>query len=386
MQHDERAIFRRGLGACAAPVGSLPRARINFGIGTGFSPFHIRFGKLLDRLLEVRLDIAGLNQNDLHAEGIHLQSQRVAQAFERVLAAAVRSVGGRGDQSRNTAHHQNAPVAPCPHVRQNRLGHPQHSEQVGLKLFSHVFETQFFNNRHVADASVVDEHIDSAALFEHKFDADFDRKVVGDIHLQRADRDLLVVREAVELLPLLGRSSSSENNITLAGKKQRCRAAQAVGAASDQNRLLVVSHRYFSRLYSHWKAPFYAQRRFDASNMTADGSTTYLEPGLGSATRPVASRNSSSKLLPFRESGWRRGTMTSRLLPSDSASVISSVSSFFRRSSSCTAICGKKASPSFLSTMRFEASIVSTSNTKFGSSPARRNKPFINVQSLEPRS
>ena len=68
-------------------------------------------------------------------------------------------------------------------MRQNRLGHPQHSKQVGLKLFPQVFEAQFLDHRQVADAGVVDEHIDSATLFEHEFDPDLDGKVVGDIHL-----------------------------------------------------------------------------------------------------------------------------------------------------------------------------------------------------------
>ena len=38
------------------------------------------------------------------------------------------------------------------------------------------------------------------------------------------------------------------------------------------------------------------------------------------------------------------------------------------------------------STIRLAASIDSTSSTTFGTSPARRNKPSVSVQSLEPRS
>src|SRR5881296_3449842 len=69
-----------------------------------------------------------------------------------------------------------------------------------------------------------------------------------------------------------------------------------------------------------------------------------------------------------------------------SAPTISIAASVRRRSSRPTARCGRNAKPTPRSTIFFAVSIVSTSSATLGTSPARRKRPWVSVQSLEPRS
>src|SRR2546427_502031 len=69
-----------------------------------------------------------------------------------------------------------------------------------------------------------------------------------------------------------------------------------------------------------------------------------------------------------------------------SAPTISIAASVRRRSSRPTARSGRNAKPTPRSTIFFAVSIVSTSSATLGTSPALRKRPWVSVQSLEPRS
>src|SRR5262249_6117485 len=99
-----------------------------------------------------------------------------------------------------------------------------------------------------------------------------------------------------------------------------------------------------------------------------------------------ADRSACSSARAAADSGRGRGWITSRLREIGSASAISIAMRLRRRSSRPTARCGRNASPIPRSTIRFAVSIVSTSSATLGTSPARRDRPCLQGQSLEPRS
>ena len=127
-------------------------------------------------------------------------------------------------------------------MRQNGLGYAQHSEQINLELLTEILHTKLFDDRHVPDSGIVDEHVDAIALFQNKLDTNLHRSTVGYIHLQRADRKMFFVRQAVQFFALYSRAPSSADKITMTREQQRRSFTKSIRSTGDEYRAFSLGH------------------------------------------------------------------------------------------------------------------------------------------------
>ena len=184
-------------------------------------------------MLDARHDVARLDQDHLHAEGVQLEAQRIAHGFEGELAAAVSALRRRGHETGDGAHHHDAAALSFAHVRHNGLSYAQDTEKIRLELAPPVLHSQVFDSSAEVYAGIIDEEVDGARFFKDASHSSLDGCVIADVQFERFKRQLFLSSQRIELGPFFRRTSSCENAIAALRKQKRRGSAQAVRCAGD---------------------------------------------------------------------------------------------------------------------------------------------------------
>ena len=147
-----------------------------------------RFGQVVCRDgAPVRPDGAGLDQDDVDAEGLEFHAQRIAEGldgeFRHMIPAAVVDGGlsGHGRDVDDTAR------TPFPHGRNHFAAQGGQPEHIDFQLTARLFHRNVFDGAEGTVTSVVDQDVDPPFRRQHLRHAVFDGSLVRDIHIHRND-------------------------------------------------------------------------------------------------------------------------------------------------------------------------------------------------------
>jgi hypothetical protein len=142
---------------------------------------------------------AGLDDNDLDAEGLEFHSQAIAEAFEgefdRVVPGPERLPH---DLAANRRHVQDLSRPLLPHERRYKLDESGKAEEIDLELAARFVEGNVFHRFVRALAGVVDEDIDTALFSADRFGRPDDGTVIGEVERQQGCPQLLEICHAVQ--------------------------------------------------------------------------------------------------------------------------------------------------------------------------------------------
>ena len=149
-------------------------------------------------LRELGLDQTGFDHDDVDAEALHLEPQRIADRLDCMLGCVV----GTSARERQLAAHRaevHDPARALPaHARQDQLAHADQPEHVRLELPPHVIEVERLDRTRLAVAGVVDKHSDGALCLLDGGHGRAHRLLVGHIERERAAATVGQIRDRLE--------------------------------------------------------------------------------------------------------------------------------------------------------------------------------------------
>src|SRR5829696_2491137 len=111
-------------------------------------------------------DQAGLDHDDVDAEFLDLEAERVRERFNGVLGGVVDPATGEGELAAHRAQVDDLPGAGSSHTREDELAHPHQAEDVRLELPADAVHRDRLNRPALAVAGVVDQGTDGAVLLD----------------------------------------------------------------------------------------------------------------------------------------------------------------------------------------------------------------------------
>src|SRR5260370_39444355 len=163
-------------------------------------------------------------------------TQSVAERFDGMFRGAIGALRRRGPQAGDRAHHQDAPFTAFTHLRKNRLGHANYSEEIRFELPPPVLHAQILDGADIDKTRVVDQHVDRTRLLLDGRNGLLHRTVVTYVHFQRFKRESLLSCQYIELRTLLRRTSRRKNTVASLGEQERGGLPQYIRSTGDSHR------------------------------------------------------------------------------------------------------------------------------------------------------
>src|ERR1019366_9406510 len=113
----------------------------------------------------IRTEAARLHQHHLDAQRFHLFAQCFGQSFDRKFCRVVVADGRKSNKTADGRHIHDAPLAMLAHSGQSRVNHAAQPKHVDLKHLAYLILFALFNGCEIADACIVDQHVDATDFF-----------------------------------------------------------------------------------------------------------------------------------------------------------------------------------------------------------------------------
>ena len=184
---------------------------------------------------------ARTNQHDIHPRALDLVTQRLEQAVQRVLAGVVGAAIEQRGKTRQRAEHDDLPV-PGDQAGQYRLGAVQRAKIVDRHDPLKHLQIGIGKGAAVADAGIVDQHIDAAKTLHRQRHGLLHRHRVGHVAAQAHGLYMVmigqVLQQAIQLVLLQIENHQARAGL---GKTQHQRPADAGAAAGNQHHLALIN-------------------------------------------------------------------------------------------------------------------------------------------------